>query len=208
MAKVRVVGTVRVGGRTLPVKKVPQLAPIVVGAVMEATATQLRVLAEETRELIVDRLFAAEPQAPGRSVVARPSRLVAENMPSAPRSPASYPPLSRQHAAKKARQGSDGRFLIERGDYLEGIEIFKGQQRSGVYYMVRLQDREHVGADPSSKPIRLSLLAKVHEFGSSKHKIPPRPHWRPAVRDVRRAFGALRPTIKAAALRIALRRIT
>lgn len=208
MAHVRIVRSIRIGNVLRAVKKVPQLAPIIVGSTLEATAVQLRVMAQEARELIVDRAFAADPTPPGLRWEQRPPRLVAQDLPGAKRDPLSYPPLSRAHVMKKLREGADGRFFIERGDYLAGIEVFKGEQNdSGVYYMVRMSDREHQGANPQKKPIRLTLLAKVLERGSAKHNIPPRPHWGPALKDIIQAFKDARPAIRAEALRLILRRI-
>jgi hypothetical protein len=211
MARVRVVGQVRIGKKTLPVKKVPNLAPIlakkdrgapeVMRSTVSATVDQLRVLAEESRELVLDRLFAARAQAPASIVVTRPAR-VAPSIKTASRAPYRHRALTQKWVQRKARDSQDGRKLIATGDYAQGIEVFKGKQASGVYFIVRPADRKHV---PSG--LRLPMLARVHEFGSAKHKIPPRPHWGPAVRDVRDAFAGARPTIRAEAARRLLRRI-
>jgi hypothetical protein len=75
--------------------------------------------------------------------------------------------------------------------------------------MVRLKKRMHFVAEGSgtTKPISLLALARVHEFGSAKWNIPARPHWRPALRDVRMRFLRLRKLIQADALRASLRRV-
>lgn len=214
MAKVRVTSTIRIGGRTLPVKQVPNLAPLVVGSVVTATANQLRVLAEEARELIRDRVFQGVPEAPGRVAVARPPRFRAKNIPAVTRDAGAFLGLKRRTILRKARARRprlDGRILLASGDYMRNIEIFRGDQpaNGGVYYMVRPAQQKHApgphGSD--SSPINLSLLAKVHEFGSAKHKIPARPVWGPAVRRITQLMRAMRPTIRAEALRLAARQV-
>lgn len=208
MANVRVVRTVRIAGRVTPVKKVPSLGPLILRSTVEATTTQLRVMAEESRELILDRIFAATPTPPGEIVLERPPVLRRPDIPTRARASLEYAPLTRKHVLKKKRTGADGRFMIELGDYIRGIEVYRGEQSaSGVYFMVRPADREHRGADPTSGTIRLVMLARVLEFGSATHNIPPRPHWGPALADIIAMFQARRPSIRAEALRAALRRI-
>lgn len=208
MGKVRVVRTVRFGGRDVPVKRVPNLAPVIVRSTVEATATHLRVLAEETREMIIDKLMAAPAQPPGVAVLQRPARLRRPAGPMADRQPFNHTPLRPWYAAAKARFGLDGRFLLATGDYIRGIEVFKGKQASGIYYMVRPASREHVPSEVSSTtPIMLAKLARVLEFGSAKHRVPPRPHWRPVLRAVLGRARFIRRNIYAAGLRAALQRL-
>jgi hypothetical protein len=202
VAKVRRVSYVQVGGQRVPVKKVMSIAPVLARATAEATATQLRVLAEETRELILDKLFAG----PGRAVVQRPLK-IRPAPPGANRTPFRHRALSERHARKKERKGLDGRKLIETGNYLENIEVFRGEQQSGVYFMLRPKRAKHVGEDPSSGEISFATLARVHEFGSARHGIPARPHWGPAIRAALRRFRQLPAEVRAAALRAALREI-
>jgi hypothetical protein len=203
MAKVRVTHSIRIGRRTLPVKKVPQLGPLVARSMVQATAPQLRVLAEESRELIRDRLFAAVPQAPGRVVVARPPISRAPNIPPVTRNAARLQRLSRRAVRTKVRRGEDGRILIATGDaFANGIEVFQGKQASGVYYMVRPEQRTHL---PSG--MQLSALFKLHEKGSARRKIPARPVWGPALRQIIAMFRAQRERIRAEALRLVLRQV-
>lgn len=211
MAKVRVVRTVKVGGRAVAVKRVPNLAPILARktrtgpemarSMVEATTVQIRILAQEARELIIDKLFAAAPQAPAQATVSRPQQEAPGRL-AGDRRPYRHVRLTDKHVQKKARDGEDGRKLIATGDYVAGIEVFRGEQASGVYYIVRPEAREHV---PSG--MTLSLLARVHEYGSARHKIPPRPHWGPAIRAVIAAMPARVARVRAEALRRTLRRI-
>ena len=83
MARVKVTSTVTSpGGRTLKVKRVANLLKLVESSI-EATTVQNRVLAEESRELIVDRVFAGTPTPPGIRIAQRPPRLRAVRMPTA-----------------------------------------------------------------------------------------------------------------------------
>ena len=224
MATVRVVQTIRAGSRRILLK--PSASPVTAGAnaplartfnalregTFEATAVQLRVMAEEARELIVGRLYASHPQPPGLALLSAPPVARVPGIEAVDRTPARYRSLTREHVARKlhAQPPQDGRYLIATGDYLDGIEVKKGKRPDGgPYYMVRLQPRKHFIAPDSttSKPITLLLLARVHEFGSRRWNIPARPHWRPALRDIKFRFQRLRRTIRAAALRASLRRI-
>lgn len=219
MARVTVVGTVRVGRSTVRVKRVEDLVPFLqrtAALTFEATAVQMRVLAEEGRELIVQKLYAGPvgvAQTPagrvaGARVVPEPAPLRRPDLGGEERRPFRHEPLAPATIAKKVRLDRDGRKLIEGGDYTYGIEVVKTEQReSGVVYRVRPAARQHVGADPNSGPISSRMLARVHEFGSARHHIPARPHWGPAIRAVRRKFERLPADIKAEALRLALREI-
>jgi hypothetical protein len=215
MARVRVVNQVRIGRRTYDVKKVPALAPLVVRSTVEATVEQLRVLAEEARELIQDRIFGQTPQEPGQAVLARPRVFRASNIPTITRTPARLTRLARRTVLFKARARRprlDGRKLLATGDYIaRGIEVYRGEQPSGggVYFMVRPAQRPHVPGPHGahSKPINLSLLAKVHEFGSAAHRIPARPVWGPSVRTLVQLMRRMRPSIRAEALRRAARQV-
>lgn len=224
MATVRVNTTMRAGTRRITLK--PSASPVVAGAnapaakafnafrdgAFEATAVQLRVMAEEARELIVQRLYASHAQAPGEALLPTPPVKHIPGLEPVNRSPARYRSLTREHVRRKrnAQPPQDGRFLIATGDYLDGIEVKKLKRPDGgPYYVVRLKARKHFIAPGSTttKPITLMLLARILEFGSRRWNIPPRPHWRPALRDIKARFQRLRRTIKAMSLRASLRRI-
>jgi len=159
--------------------------------------------------MIIDRLMVTPPQRPGVISVGRPKRLRRATGPMADRRPFVFRPLQHWYVQKKIRYGLDGRFLIAAGDYIRGIEVFKGKQASGVYYMVRPAQRVHAPSEVSSttKPIMLKLLARVLEFGSRKHHVPPRPHWRPVLRAIIGRARFIRRDIHAAGLRAALLRL-
>jgi len=185
------------------VKRIPTLMTLLPRAAVEGTAVQLRVLAEEARELLLDRIFAATPAPPGGNVVDRPSVVRRADIPRATRTAFPFAPLSRGHVLHKARTGEDGRILLATGDYMRGIEVFRGvQKRGGVYYMVRPEQRVH---EPSG--LQLSRLARLMEMGSAQHRIPARPHWGPTTRDVLRKFDQQTQLVRAQVLREALRGI-
>ena len=226
MARVTVVGRVSVGGTVLPIKRVEDFAPVLGAAhrhTFEATAVQLRVLAEEARELVVQKLYAGAvgvavipPRGPGGSprrvagsrTVDQPKVLRRPDIEGEERRPYRHLPLSPRTVAKKVARGHDGRKLIEGGDYTKGIEVVRTKQSaSGVAYRVRPAPRRHRPADPNSTAISSRMLARVHEFGSATHKVPARPHWGPAIRIIRRKFEDLPDDVRAEALRAALREI-
>lgn len=198
-------------GQWVKVKTIPTLAPLLVNAAVTGTATEFRVLAEESRELLIDRIFASRIQPPGQSGVVRPPILHAASMPTVDRDPLPHRPLSHPYVLLKARTGKDGRILLATGDYVDGIEVFRGYQRgnkgareAGVYYMVRPADRNHV---PSGLPLK--KIARLLELGSARLKLPARPHWGPVVRDVIQVFKRVRTkAYRADALRRALRKVS
>ena len=203
------------GGRTYNIKRIQPFARLIKDSIVEATAPALRILAEESREYILDRLFAGKPQLPSRiptglnpTPVDRPKILRAANIPTAARQAFKHKPLKDYVVQRKADRGYDLRKLIETGALAESIEVFKGERsKGGTYYMLRLKKGFHGGADPRSGRITNLMLARVHEFGSAKHRIPPRPIWKPASRAIIARFRQLAPTISADILRAILRSI-
>ena len=165
----------------------------------EATAVQLRVIAEESREMVVDRLYAARPQRPGQVVVDRPPIARREDIPIADRAPFRHAPLAPSTVKKKNDAEQDGRKLIATGDYTYGIEVFKGTEKGETYYTVRPKPGKHPDAGVTHR-----VLAAFHEFGTSK--MPKRPHWGPVLRAVKGVVDSKRKSIKAEALRKALRK--
>jgi len=194
------------GGRTITVKRIPTLMPLLPRAAVDVTATTSRVLCEEGRELILDRLYAAVPQIsprPGVLPVPRPPRKRKPGAELADRTPFPHEPLSEPYAKRKAREGLDGRILIREGDYTNAIEVFRGEQvKGGVYYMVRLKPGKHYSG------FTYNELARLLELGSSSKKLPARPHWGPTIRAVVARFRQLRPDVQAATLRQALERLS
>lgn len=201
-AVTRVRSVVTPSGRQVRVKRIPSLMPLLPRAAVDVTATSSRVLSEEGRELLLDRLFAAAPQAPARRRVQRPPRIRRASPELGTRRPFPHTPLSVPYVKRKARENLDGRKLIATGEYVEAIEVFRGEQRyGGVYYMVRLRSGRHYSG------LTYNELARILELGSAAQKLPARPHWGPTVRAVVTRFRQFRPDIQAAVLRQALERI-
>lgn len=206
---VRTTFRVKVGNQVLNIKRVPAFMPILMEAAMEAGAVQLRVISEEARELLIDRIFAAAPQVttglhPPQLTAERPDRLRQAKI-KIRRGPFNPPlaALAEDYANRKAREGADGRILLALGDYVKGIEVFKGQQKEGgVYYMVRPEQREH---EPTG--VLLSKLARWLEGGTSR--MAPRPHWAPVLKQIKAHLNdrKVRRDVRAAALRLALQEI-
>jgi len=164
----------------------------------EATLTQLRVLAEESREMILDKLFAGSARFPGKRVVSRPPQLRRSDIPTSERRPYRHPPLADSTVTKKANAQQDGRRLIATGAYVEGIEVFRGSKNGVPYYTVRPKPGKHPDAGVTHR-----VLAAFHEFGTSK--MPARPHWGPVLRVLRRVMEQRGPEVRAEAMRLALR---
>ena len=207
MAKVRVVSSVQVGGRRLPVKRVHHFAPVLARSMVEATAVQLRVVAEEAKELLIDKVMAGAPARGTQARVERPTRTAGRgDIPAAERRAFRHEPLSERAVARKRRHELDGRRLIETGHYIENIEVKRGVQAgSGVNYIIRPRPIRHRGFDPDSGSITLKQLARTLEFGSARHNIPARPHWGPVIRATIRRVQRLPANVRAEALRRALR---
>lgn len=203
---VRTTFRVKIGNKVVPLKRVPALIPILMDSQMEASAVQLRVISEEARELLIDRIFAAAPQATtgphgARLTADRPDRLRPVKIKTR-RGPFDPPlaELAKDYANRKAREGADGRILLALGDYVEGIEVFRGEQKGGgVYYMVRPEQREH---EPTG--VLLSKLARWLEGGTSRMEA--RLHWAPVLRQIKKHLNdrRVRRDVRAGALRLAI----
>lgn len=164
-----------------------------------ATAVQLRVLAQEGRELILDKLYAGRARRPGQRRVDRPPRTAQRaDIPVSARRPYRHRALADGTVQRKARSEEDGRPLIATGAYTYGIEVFRGTRKGMVYYIVRPKPSVHVDARMSHR-----MLAAIQEYGTST--IPPRPHWGPVLRIIQQELRRLGPDVLAEALRRAIR---
>ena len=208
MARVTVVRRITSpGGRTSIIKRVPKLSQVLSQAQTEATATQLRVMAEETRELVIDRLFAGRASRGTVARVARPKR-ARPSVKGVPRAAFRHAPHAPSTVERKADPDNDldGRKLIETGHYVNNIVVWKETSaRAGVYYRVGLRPRPHRGFSPGSRRITLLTLALIHERGSARHRIPARPHWGPTVPVILRVFRRQAADVSADVLRRAAR---
>ena len=201
MAGVAATRYVQVGGKRVPSKTVRGVIQMMPRAALEATAVQMRMIAEETREILIDKVLAGSPAPPASVVVKRPPRISSSRILTADRKPFTLVPLSPRYVKEKARKGEDGRTLVATGDYLNGIEVRKAVVGgAGVVWGVGLAARNH---EPSGLP--LLTIAKILERGSAKASVPPRPHWTPTRRIVLRKLREAGPDIRAVALRRLLR---
>ncbi len=108
-------------------------------------------------------------------------------------------PLSPAYAKRKERLGLDPRVMIATGYYYKEIRVFrrKVSKRAVTLYIghhKRAQARDH---KDQRVPILLNTLAAVHEKGSAKMNIPPRPHWGPHLALMRTHAQARRQAIRA-----------
>jgi len=197
---------IQVGSKRVPVKQVRGFMQMVIRGTLEAAAEQSRVLAEETRELIIDKLLAGAPEPPGTNrTVDKPPRQgsIRVDIPTEERNPYKQVPLSPRTVRNKMRRGEDARKLLATGDYINGIEVRKfTMPKIGVMWGVGMEDRNHV---PSGLP--LLTIATILERGSAAANVPPRPHWRVAWRNLKRRIREKGLEARAEGLRRALRAV-
>ena len=98
-----------------------------------------------------------------------------------------WPPLSSGYAAWKKSKALDPRTLIARRDYVKSIQTRKVDDDTWV---VEPPDRQHYSG------LTYKMLAMVHEFGSSKRNIPPRPHWRPMIAEYQKKQPAINKVMR------------
>lgn len=198
---VKLVRRVRAGGgKGIKVVRFGQFFPAVVNEVIKANATQMRVLAEGSADLLINKIFAQVN--PGNAVVSKPDALSAGKGIKGENVPFDHEPLSPAYARYKLRNGLDGRILLAMGDYVNSIEVFRSETKeAGITYRVRNKPGRHYSG------LTYQQLGLVHEFGSSKAGIPARPHWRPVASLVLKRFRRLTQSATAADIRAALSRI-
>lgn len=92
---------------------------------------------------------------------------------------------SRKRASGSIGAGID---LMNTGEYVNSIEV----QPTPTGYSIGVKDINHSKLRLSdSDPIHMRALARILEYGSPKQNIAPRPHWRPALANLRRRKAAL-----------------
>tara|TARA_R100001086_G_scaffold120987_2_gene62320 strand:- start:839 stop:1420 length:582 start_codon:yes stop_codon:yes gene_type:complete len=108
--------------------------------------------------------------------------------------------LSPRWLLAKERADADLRTMIATGHYKSQIRVFKKGRKDRGRFEVRIGFHHAAKArnlDGSIAPVLLSKVARTHEFGSEKMKIPPRPHWGPQANRMRRAAPAAAREISA-----------
>lgn len=166
---------------------------------LDATLVQLRIVAEESRELVIDKLYAGRARPPGQRRVDRPKRLRRSDIPTVDRRRFRHTALADSTVQDKAKREQDGRPLIAGGEYTYGIEVRKGQRQGVATYTVRPKPGKHPDSNLTHR-----ILAAMLEFGT--RNMPKRPHWAPVNRIVRRILREQGPEVRAFALRSAIRR--
>jgi hypothetical protein len=109
--------------------------------------------------------------------------------------------LSPRWLATKQAWNADLRTMIATGHYTESIKVFKKGRLQRGPYEFRIGFHHSAKArrlDGTIAPILLKDLARVHEHGSVKMKIPERPHWGPQGNRMRRDRGKTRRRINEA----------
>jgi len=205
MASVKVLHSVQVGGRSFKVRSRKPFLTTLAESQVQATIPQMRNIAYETRDLLIDKALAGDPQGRPR-ILARGDFPIARTR--GRRLPRGPFPFDRDRRLKldpdyvdwKVRKGYDPRPLLARGDYFRAIMVFESRTKKGATFEVRLKR----GRSTRTR-IPFSVLWRWLEFGNSVTK--PRPHWRPTARIVAQALKRMPEDIRAQALRDALRSI-
>ena len=105
--------------------------------------------------------------------------------------------LSPRWLRRKEIVGADLRTMIATGHYIASIKLWKKKtKRNGVEFRIGFHPKAQARKlDGSTAPILLSDVARVHEFGSVKGNVPPRPHWGPHGNVMRKAAPKTRRMI-------------
>ena len=91
-----------------------------------------------------------------------------------------FPTYSEAYAEYKKLNHPGNPFLIASGDYVDSIKV---EEVPGGY-TIGVGDAVHFG--DNQEPLLMRDLARILEFGSPEMNIAPRPHWRPALANLRR----------------------
>lgn len=188
-------------------------------AYVQRALTEVRVLAESSRQYMVDRIYAGA----GDRVVAKPVFPPAK--PNANAKPFELERVTDHYWKWKALRGLDLRTLIAIGDYTHHLEVKKTKEtKDGVSYVMTISaQKQHIGARFVKKGKRRPTyrqLARWLEFGTenppgaadaegkprARWRMVPRPHWRPAAQEMARRFKRAPKKVGASALRDFLRK--
>jgi hypothetical protein len=195
---------VKVGNRNFTLRSKDLFIPKFVENIVSATQPQMRVLAEETRDLLIDKIMAGNPR--GYPPKVSRASLPKSRLPGVRTERKPFPfdrtaPLTEDYLKRKVKEGKDPRILIATGRYLEHIVLERQETKDGVFWRVYIQKGR------TRTRITFNLLARILEFGSASRNIKPRPHWRPTARLMRDAVKRVPDNVRAQALRETLREI-
>jgi hypothetical protein len=185
--------------------KLPQ---VFMKVLAKRSLTDIRILAESSRQYMVDRIYAGKAGA-SRKVATKP--IFPHTQPNSAAKPFMLQPLTKKYRRWKKLKKLDGRLLIALGDYTRALEV-KKVKRSGTdvaYLMTISPQKRHKERRPGKKKLQsltMRQLAAVLEFGSSSRMIPGRPHWKPTAKEMTRRFKKAPDKMLASALRDFLRK--
>ena len=97
-------------------------------------------------------------------------------------------PLNPDYLAWKRREGLDERILIATKTYVRSIMVPDKQAKRRVPGLDKFPDKQIWNVGPPDLlhvPSGMNMidLAELHEFGSYRLNIPPRPHWTPTYQN-------------------------
>lgn len=110
--------------------------------------------------------------------------------------PFNHLPLQPFTLAEKRELGQDERILIATGEYLNSIRVVKRVRMRAkenvvsyvVYVPKTIHGRKGWRGEPPRPTLPLRTIGLIHEFGSMRAGIPPRPHWRPVIEEIKQRF--------------------
>ncbi len=91
-----------------------------------------------------------------------------------------FPDFSKKYAARKEKEHPGEPPLVATEEYINSIVV----EETPYGYTVGVGDAVHMGEKGHSIPMK--QLANILEYGSPAQNIRPRPHWRPALANLRR----------------------
>ena len=102
-------------------------------------------------------------------------------------------PLSPRYVERKRRAGADTRTMIATGHYLRSMRVFEqpNPDRSTTIYVGFDEETNARDLQGRETDIKLIEVARIQEYGAllnpeSGASIPPRPHWGPHLKDMKR----------------------
>lgn len=107
-------------------------------------------------------------------------------------------PLDPDYRQGKIKKNLDERTMFATGHYVKSIKVMKRTAGPLTEYAIGFE-KDDVAIDPDTKePTDLPLwkLALIHEYGTQA--LPPRAHWNPYLREMKRAFPAVYAKIRKA----------
>lgn len=118
-------------------------------------------------------------------------------------------PLTPKYYKRKVAKNRDTRIMLATGHMMRSVKVMERKNSKLSTTVVVGFERLALARDLDNQvvPYQLYKVAIVHEKGSAKMKIPPRPHWKPHLEEMRVRAIDVRKLIKKDIRSEALRRV-